>query len=256
MITERRHAPPWLMVSTLVFLVLTSSCWWGVNEPSKEGDTETDPEDVRQDDVPTDDARPDDVGPDDPGPDDVGPDDVGPDDGRPDDGTPEPPDDTDTTEITDGVDAEEEPPACPGGPGTPCDDGDDCTMLDVCDASSACTGVAECTGSPILGTGSDTRVAICLTDADCDSAIGGGGCTAARPPELKSSWTDWDEGTRSPMAWCGTYWATTSPPLDGGTEECYAFYHDHSDTWFYDGQDTPAVCGPDHCGHDACGFTP
>ena len=48
----------------MVFLVLTSSCWWGVNEPSTEGDTETDPEDVRQDDVPTDDARPDDVGPD------------------------------------------------------------------------------------------------------------------------------------------------------------------------------------------------
>jgi hypothetical protein len=161
----------------------------------------------------------------------------------------------DAAETCDGSSA-----ACPADSllpvGAPCDDADACSMLDVCDGIGACAGTSTCTSSPITGTGTDTRLGICLTDADCDDAVGGAGCTTARPPNLKSSWTDWDTGVASPMTECTGYWAYTSPALTSGTEQCYAFYHDFTATWFYDGQGTPATCGADHCGRDACGYTP
>jgi hypothetical protein len=140
--------------------------------------------------------------------------------------------------------------------GTPCDDSDDCTMLDVCDAGGACAGTTECTQSPITGTGTDTRLGICVTDAGCDTAVGGPGCTTTHALHIKSSWDTWDTGTDSPMTFCDTYWAYTSPALASGTEHCYTFYHPQSATWFYAEQGSPAVCGADHCGHDSCGYTP
>ena len=145
-------------------------------------------------------------------------------------------------------------PASPAG--APCDDGDACTMLDVCDADHHCAGIGACTASPVLGTGSDTRVAVCLTDEDCDDPVPNPGCSDDRPVDLKSSWSDWDERTSTPMAVCGIYWAYTSPPLERGTEQCYTFYHSYSSTWFTAGQGLPAECGPDHCGREACAFTP
>ena len=161
----------------------------------------------------------------------------------------------DPAELCDGssTDCPEDVPATAGAP---CDDGDPCTMLDLCDDDLNCAGSAGCTASPVLGTGSDTRVAVCLTDADCDDPVPNPGCYDARPVDIKSSWSDWDERTSTPMAVCGSYWAYTSPPLDRGTEQCYAFYHSYSSTWFTAGQGPPAECGPDHCGRESCAFTP
>jgi len=225
----------------LMMLLFTASCWWGVNPIETDGDGQTDPSDIVQDDVVSD------------------------------DGITEVPDTTDITDLpdvtdvtdatdvtdvpdtTDAVDLEPDGPACTEG--EPCDDGDDCTMLDTCDASGDCAGIAECSSSPIMGTGSDTRVAVCVSDDACDAAAGSPGCSNARRPNFKSSWTDWDEGTESPMAFCDTYYAYTSPPLDRGTEHCYAFFYEQSSTWFYVDQGAPADCGPDHCGRDACGIT-
>jgi hypothetical protein len=218
-----------------------ASCWWGVNPIETEGDGQDDSTDMVQDDVIADDAFvevPDTADVQDL-PDVIDPADV--------------PDGSDVPDTADTVDLEPDGPACDEG--EPCDDGDDCTMLDRCDASGHCTGIAECTASPILGTGIDTRVAICVTDDACDSAVGGPGCSNARRPNLKSSWTDWEEGTDDPMAFCDTYYAYTSPPLDRGTEQCYAFFYEQTSTWFHADQDTPAECGPDHCSHDACGIT-
>lgn len=226
---------------TLALALFMVSCWWGVNPIETEGDGQEDPADVVQDDVGADDVVTE-------VPDTTDAPDV------PD--LPDLPDGTDvpdTTDTTDLVDVEADGPPCTEG--EPCDDGDDCTMLDVCDAEGDCTGIAECSSSPILGTGSDTRVAICVTDDSCDAAAGGPGCSNSRRPHLKSSWTDWDEGTESPMAFCDTYYAYTSPPIDRGTEQCYAFFYEQSGTWFYADQDAPADCGPDHCGRDACGIT-
>ena len=57
------------------------------------------------------------------------------------------------------------------------------------------------------------------------------------------------------MTLCDTYWAYTTPALDTGVEHCWTFYHHQSGTWFYADQGDPAVCGPDHCAHDACAYT-
>ncbi len=161
----------------------------------------------------------------------------------------------DPAETCDGESA-----ACPAdegvAAGTPCDDDDPCSMLDVCDSEGGCSGTESCDGSPITGTGDDTRIGICVTDASCDSETGGPGCSSAHPVELKSSWATWDTGTETAMALCAGYWAYTSPPLESGTETCYAFYHAQSGSWFYADQGSPADCGPDHCGRDACAYTP
>ena len=225
----------------LVPALFVASCQWGVNPIETEGDGQEDPSDMVQDDVTVDDVVvevPDTTDVPDL-PDTSDPVDV--------------PDGSDVPDTVDAEDPEADGPACTEG--EPCDDGDDCTMLDLCDASGACVGIAECSSSPILGTGTDTRVAICVTDDSCDDAVGGPGCSNARRPNFKSSWTDWDEGTDNPMAFCDTYYAYTSPPLDHGTEQCYAFFYEQTSTWFYADQDAPAECGPDHCGQDACGIT-
>ena len=139
---------------------------------------------------------------------------------------------------------------------SPCDDDDPCSMLDVCDGEGGCSGTESCDNSPITGTGEDTRIGICLTDDSCDSEVGGPGCSSSHPVEIKSSWTSWETGDESPMSRCSGYWAYTSPPLEIGTEACYAFYHDQSGLWFYVDQGSPVDCGPDHCGRDACAITP
>ncbi|MFH1435547.1 MAG: hypothetical protein ABIJ56_07495 [Pseudomonadota bacterium] len=139
--------------------------------------------------------------------------------------------------------------------GTPCDDENDCSMLDVCDDAGGCAGTETCAASPIVGTGGDTRLGICVTDGSCDAAVGGPGCSSSHHVYLKSSWTNWDADETFSLTLCGTYWAATSPPLDTGVEQCWMFYHSQSGTWFYADQSDPAVCGPGHCEHDSCATT-